>query len=44
MREKEIKKWRREKKDELIASMNPALEDLSEGWLEISHPFAKGSK
>ena len=31
-REKEIKKWRREKKDKLITSMNPTWEDL---WKEI---------
>ena len=31
-REKEIKKWRREKKIALIETMNPVWEDLSEGW------------
>ncbi len=31
-REKEIKKWRREKKNALINSMNPEWNDLSEGW------------
>ena len=31
-REKEIKKWRREKKVALIESMNPEWEDLSELW------------
>ncbi len=31
-REKEIKKWRREKKISLIEAMNPVWEDLSEGW------------
>ena len=31
-REREIKKWRREKKISLIEYMNPAWEDLSEGW------------
>ena len=31
-REKEIKKWRREKKNELIAPKNPEWTDLSEGW------------
>jgi len=31
-REKEIKKWRREKKDNLVLSTNPEWEDLSEGW------------
>jgi putative endonuclease len=33
-REKEIKKWRRSKKIELIKSLNPQWEDLSEGWAE----------
>ncbi len=33
-REKEIKKWRREKKNKLVESMNPNWEDLSiELWL-----------
>jgi len=31
-REKEIKKWRREKKDNLVASMNPEWKDLSLEW------------
>ena len=31
-REKEIKRWRREKKVALIESMNPHWNDLSEGW------------
>ncbi len=31
-REKEIKKWRREKKNNLVTSMNPEWQDLSEGW------------
>ena len=31
-REKEIKKWRREKKIALIESMNPEWADLSENW------------
>ena len=31
-REKEIKKWRREKKIALIESMNPEWVDLSESW------------
>lgn len=31
-REKEIKAWRREKKDKLIASVNPRLEDLASDW------------
>jgi putative endonuclease len=31
-REKEIKKWRREKKIALIESTNPVWDDLSEVW------------
>jgi len=31
-REKEIKKWRREKKNDLVTSMNPEWQDLSERW------------
>jgi putative endonuclease len=31
-REKEIKKWRREKKNNLVASINPRWLDLSEEW------------
>jgi len=31
-RETEIKKWRREKKVELIQRENPTWEDLAEGW------------
>ena len=31
-REKEIKGWRRSKKMELIESVNPPWNDLSEGW------------
>ena len=31
-REKQLKKWRREKKNQLIESMNPHWNDLSEGW------------
>jgi len=31
-REKEIKKWRREKKDNLVISMNPEWKDLSLEW------------
>ena len=32
-REKEIKKWRREKKNRLVVQMNPDWEDLSLKWL-----------
>ena len=36
-REKKLKKWRREKKDRLINTMNPDLKDLyEESMLEIS--------
>lgn len=31
-REKQIKKYRREKKDALVASMNPKWEDLAKDW------------
>ncbi len=31
-REKEIKKWRRRKKLDLVRTKNPKFEDLSEGW------------
>ena len=30
--EKEIKKWRREKKNKLVTGMNPRWEDLSVAW------------
>ncbi len=32
-REKQLKKWRRAKKDALILSMNPTLRDLSADWM-----------
>ena len=31
-REKQIKKWRREKKNQLVMQMNPNWDDLSLGW------------
>ena len=31
-REKQIKRWRRSKKIDLIESLNPKWSDLSEGW------------
>jgi len=31
-REKEIKKWRREKKDNLVRKVNPEWKDLSSEW------------
>ena len=33
-REKQIKGWARKKKLELIATVNPRWDDLSEGWFE----------
>ncbi|MFQ5605430.1 MAG: GIY-YIG nuclease family protein [bacterium] len=33
-REKEIKKWRREKKNGLVETTNPEWKDLSEGWFD----------
>ena len=33
-REKQLKKWRREKKDWSIRALNPNLTDLSEGFLD----------
>ena len=33
-REKQLKKWRREKKDWLIKTLNPKRTDLSEGFLD----------
>lgn len=34
IREKQLKKWRREKKNNLVNSMNPEWNDLSEGWFD----------
>ena len=34
-REKEIKKWRREKKNKLVEKMNPEWNDLSADYFEI---------
>ena len=31
-REKEIKKWRREKKNSLVMKSNPEWKDISDGW------------
>ncbi|QQR83058.1 GIY-YIG nuclease family protein [Candidatus Peregrinibacteria bacterium] len=33
-REKQIKKWRREKKQNLIKTVNPKWKDLSEDWYD----------
>jgi putative endonuclease len=36
LRETQIKKWRREKKDVLIRKMNPIWRDLSEDWKKLN--------
>ena len=36
VREKELKKWRREKKNNLVISMNPSWQDLSLEWEKTS--------
>lgn len=33
-REKQVKGWRREKKNALVEAVNPEWKDLSEGWYE----------
>ncbi len=35
-REKELKKWRREKKMGLIRAANPGWNDLADGWYDLS--------
>ena len=43
-REKELKGWKREKKDRLIATVNPQLVDLAEslGWAERDPSLCSG--
>jgi putative endonuclease len=41
-REKQIKRWRREKKIALIESMNPGCRDLAADWFETRGPSARG--
>ncbi len=43
-REKEIKAWRREKKDRLIRSMNAEWTDLANGWFEDSSVLPAASR
>jgi len=43
-REKEIKKWRREKKNTLVETMNPEWKDLSDEWELDFSPDKSGSK
>jgi len=40
-REKQIKRWRREKKIALIESMNPGYRDLAAHWFETQGPSAR---
>ena len=42
-REKQLKGWRREKKDTLVETVNPQWKDLSAGWFdgEIQNPAKK---
>jgi putative endonuclease len=42
-REKELKKWRREKKVALIEGVNPKWRDLSSGWYRRYKPDRKTS-
>jgi putative endonuclease len=35
-REKEVKGWRRAKKEALVSRVNPEWRDLSEGWFDLS--------
>ena len=39
-REKQLKGWKRIKKDELVISNNPRLKDLSFGWYEEILPLS----
>jgi putative endonuclease len=43
-REKEIKGWRRNKKIQLIESMNPHWRDLAESWKDVYKPPALPAK
>ena len=43
-REKEIKKWRREKKNSLVMTMNPEWRDLSLEWFSLSENSAIDSE
>ena len=39
-REKKIKKWPREKKNNLVAAVNPEWQDMNDRWVWIS-PFGR---
>jgi putative endonuclease len=43
-REKEIKGWRRSKKIQLIAAMNPRWEDLAANWQDQFKPQAEANQ
>lgn len=42
-REKQLKRWRREKKETLIVMGNPTWEDLSRHWGEPLSPFSESA-
>ena len=41
-REKQIKRWTRDKKAALVKSMNPTWRDLSEAWFDTQAPDPSG--
>jgi putative endonuclease len=43
-REKEIKKWRRSKKIQLIEAMNPRWEDLAADWQNLFQPRSEADQ
>ena len=42
-REKQIKRWRREKKVALVSRFNPSWSDLAAGWHETQGPSTRSS-
>jgi putative endonuclease len=43
-REKQIKRWRRKKKEALIKTTNPSWDDLSKDWFDDQTPKSKIDK
>lgn len=43
-REKEVKKWRREKKNDLVNAVNPGWKDLSVDWAGKISPSGRDDK
>src|SRR5438105_14755771 len=41
-REKQLKRWRRDKKELLIQQLNPRWNDLAADWYETKVPSARG--